>query len=471
MKIPALLSAGSRAVRPSPQLFTLAVAIALISPASAALCLFDPTFNVGAGADGPVNSIVVDHQGNIWVGGEFGCISGETNAYLARLTPGGFVEQSTPISADGPVHRLAMQSDGRILVAGGFSTLQGTARHGLARFHQDGTLDMTFDAISTLGPDLNMFTLAIQPDGKILAASEFNDVQGCRVFRLLSDGQPDPDFANTNIFAGQVFSFAMGASNAILVGGKFIGHNAFFQPGLALMHSNGVIAKTWSNQLAEGSAIFTLATHSDGAVLVAGSFIPQGQSRRVLGRLTHDFVWDTNFTTDPFDALLSGYWLSKVTALLPQPDGSWVVGGGFYEVGGYNRRHLVRLNEQGQVDPCFDPGLGLGGTDEVRTVAQQTNGCILVGGKFQGVDGRDQPSNIARALPQSECGATRVHLVRPDGESVLVLGTFPPGGTNHLERSTNQVDWVTVDSGTNYYVIHFEIPEHPAVFFRVRKQY
>lgn len=433
--------------------------------------LFDRSFASGSGADLPVNSVVVDQQGQIWVGGEFQMISGQSNAYLARLNPNGTVIAPGEFSADGPVHRLAIQSDGKVLVAGAFSNLLGHAKCALARFHSNGTLDTSFDASNSLGANSSVFTLSIQPDGRILAATEYNNMQGCRVFRLLSDGQPDPDFANTNIFAGQVFTFATATSNAILAGGTFIGYNATGQTGLALMQSNGVIISSWSNHMAGMPSVFTLLTQENGGVLVGGHFQRVGQQEELLGRLTPDLQWDGTFATDEFGRL-SGLWNQKVTTLLLQPDGALVVGGGFYEVGGYNRRHLVRLTPKGRVDPCFDPGLGLGGTDEVRSMARQTNGCILVGGNFQGVDGVNEQANIAKAFPQGECNATRVHLVRiPNNDALLALGTFPPGGTNYLERSTNLVDWVAVDSGTNYYVQHFEFSGQPTAFFRVRKQY
>ena len=82
---------------------------------------------------------------------------------------------TTDVSGTFDVGRaLALQTDGKILLAGPVGA-PGTYDMGLARYTPDGDLDPTFGAgglvVTAVGPGDDWATsLALQPDGKILAA-------------------------------------------------------------------------------------------------------------------------------------------------------------------------------------------------------------------------------------------------------------------------------------------------------------
>jgi len=249
--------------------------------------------------------------------------------------------------------------------------------------------------------------------------------------------------------------------------------NGIARPGLVLLSPTGDLDTSFDPHLEDGAAVFCLVEDDQGRVLVGGRMRRQNvPGWRMLARLKPDLSWDEEFTTDDFatdDAFLGEQGIKSV---LLQTDGKLVVAGCFYEVGGYWRRHLVRLDSQGHVDPCFDPGLGLGDFYGAHSLAQQADGRILVGGWFYGFDGIVAIDNLVRVLPQNECNATRVHLVRYPSGGMIAAGTCPPGGTNLLQMSTNLVDWTTVISQTNPYSICFPSSETiPAAFFRVKKEF
>src|SRR5947209_4041273 len=66
--------------------------------------------------------------------------------------------------ADAAVESMAIQADGKILVGGFFATLGGQSRLRIGRLNADGTLDTSFDPAAS-GP---VYSQAVQPDGKIL---------------------------------------------------------------------------------------------------------------------------------------------------------------------------------------------------------------------------------------------------------------------------------------------------------------
>src|SRR5262249_57418328 len=92
-------------------------------------------------------------------------------------------------------YSLAVQQDGKIVLAGEAS-LNGDRDFALARYNGDGTLDASFGTggkvTTTFGQNDVAFSVAVQPDGKIVTA-------GFGLFRFAlarynSNGTLDPSF-------------------------------------------------------------------------------------------------------------------------------------------------------------------------------------------------------------------------------------------------------------------------------------
>src|SRR5438105_13612277 len=78
-------------------------------------------------------------------------------------------------NANGGVYVVVVQPDGKILIGGDFTTLSpnsgaAVTRNHIARLNPDGTLDIAFN------PNANntVYSIAVQADGKILVAGQFN---------------------------------------------------------------------------------------------------------------------------------------------------------------------------------------------------------------------------------------------------------------------------------------------------------
>ena len=428
--------------------------------------LFDSSFQIGAGANGAVNAILVQQDGKIMVGGEFTVIVGQTNAYLGRLNSDGQLDASFGSGTDGIVNHLLQLPDGKVLVAGEFTNLQGVARHSLGRLLTNGLVDLSFDAGTNFESDEIVRTICLQSDGKIVTASEkvLVGYLMSRFSRFHPDGQLDTSFVRTNPALSSVFALLPLTNGTILAGGGFHGLGTPSYSGLALLGEDGQVDINFVSLLTNYSTVFSLTELTNGNILVGGLLNLTGLNRQeAVAQLTPLWQWDTNFVTDEFEFP----WGATVRCVLIQPDEKIVVGGLFQEVGGYWRRHIARLDSQGHVDPCFDPGLGLGNFDGARALARQSDGCILVGGSFDSTQWFGV-ANLARLLPQSDCGAMRTYLLNSGG-GMVSIGTCPPGGTNLLQMSTNLVDWQTMDTQTVPYVFWVVDTTQPKAFFRVKK--
>lgn len=344
-----------------------------------------------------VRALALQADGKLVVAGAFGQANGQPRFNLARLNPDGALDPSFNPGAgtDGRVDALAVQPDGGIVIAGYFLNVNGAPRNGLARLNADGSLDGGFDPGS--GADGFVSGLVLQPDGKLLVAGGFQHIGGAArnfLVRLNADGSFDPSF----------------------------------DPG-----AGGIVSTARF-----GGGVGAFARQPDGKLLIGGIFESVGGlPRRGLARLGADGGVDPSF--DPAGAGTDGF----VECFAVQPDGKVLVGGYFRQAGGVARNGLARLNADGSLDPSFDPGAGpqlsfpVNGTGPgVNTVVLQPDGKALVGGYFDyfsdrllngmlrlNADGSTDAGWGIEAVPTFlETGVTALALQR-DGK-VVVGGGF-----------------------------------------------
>lgn len=95
----------------------------------------DPTFDPGGGPSSTVYDVAVDHEGRVLVGGTFTSVGGETCFRLARLGGDGALDHSfrTGSGFNSTVQTVLVQSDGAVLVGGSFSRYQGLTQGRLVR--------------------------------------------------------------------------------------------------------------------------------------------------------------------------------------------------------------------------------------------------------------------------------------------------------------------------------------------------
>lgn len=163
------------------------------SPRKASLCRIDSTGAVdstfngitgGAHVDGSPGSIrsvldiEVEMDGRILIAGSFTAYNGTTCGGFARLTSAGALDGTLTAGAtNGTPNTILVQPDGRILVGGGFTLFNNTAVNFLARLSAaDGTVESTFTAAG--GANTTIYTLAMQPEGKMLIGGNSATFQG-----------------------------------------------------------------------------------------------------------------------------------------------------------------------------------------------------------------------------------------------------------------------------------------------------
>lgn len=95
----------------------------------------DPTFNVGAGANGTVYDIEVQPDGNIVVGGEFTQFGSLPRSRITRLLTTGANDTSINFGsgANGYIAAIELQNDRKIVIGGNFTVFDSLPRNRIAR--------------------------------------------------------------------------------------------------------------------------------------------------------------------------------------------------------------------------------------------------------------------------------------------------------------------------------------------------
>ena len=389
----------------------------------------DESFTAQTSSSGSVQVLALQPNGKILVGGSYDDLAGGTKEYFGRLNANGTLDSTCGGTVVGSVDAIDLQADGKIVIGGLVNTVDGSSRTRIARLNPDCSLDTDFDPILGNGA-MRVFSIAVQPNGKILICGLFATVNGesrANIARLNLDGTTDLGF-NPGA-SGIVRTQAVQQDGSILLGGEFTTLAGEARSFLGRLYPDGSL----DDDLNPGanSLVLAFALQPDGKILVGGNFSDLGGFACLgLARLMPDGSIDPSFTCS------TGYNPVRVDALAVQPDGKILVGGYFTFTDSLGSDHsaLVRLMPDGTVDPTFDPQTQ--DIDWIYAISVLPDGKIMVAGSFTSIGGQNC-GNVARLYSDgsadntfiADVGSTILAMVvQPDGKVVVAGEIFPEGG-------------------------------------------
>ncbi|MFL5798198.1 MAG: delta-60 repeat domain-containing protein [Actinomycetota bacterium] len=296
-------------------------------------------------------------------------------------------------SAD-EAHAVAVQPDGKIVAAG-----ESTGDFALARYTTAGTLDPSFgdggrvQTVFDLGSDDVVSALAIQADGKIVAVGVSNnrfalaryDTDGALDTTFNGDGKVITQFTSGS--ADLAFAVAVQADGKIVAAG--VSNDKF---ALARYKTNGALDTAFNGDgkvithFTAGSAdqAQSVAIQADGKIVAAGESFPSSSATAdfALARYTPGGGLDTTFSGDgKLTTCFAAGSDDSADAVAVQADGR-IVAAGFSG----QRFGLSRYTPAGRLDATWG---GDGkvttrfsdrSTDSADAVAIQENGKIVAAG-------------------------------------------------------------------------------------------
>lgn len=423
----------------------------------------DSSFDPGAAATSVsasitaslVRAIALQPDGKILIAGHFRKYNGADRSCIARLNTDGSLDSSfvpeTGINEYGTLFSVVLQPDGKILIGGSFQIYDNIWRRNIARLNPDGSTDLSFDPGT--GPDGVIQAVALQPDGKILVGGNFthyNFIAVKNLARLNADGSFDGYFVSGIALSYFVCSIIFQATDhKILIGGQFSRYSGIGPNNIARLRADGSIDTAFDPGTETNGTVRVVAPSiaADGKVLIGGEFTKyNGAGRNRIARLNGNGSLDDSF------ASLAGV-NGAINAIVLQPDGRILIGGTFKECNGTGRSNIARLKSDGSIDTSFGTWMGVEGerwSTKVGVIALQPDGKIVIGGDFSKCNGINRNS-IARlhadgSLDHSFDPGAGVYgyvnsiAIQPDGK-IFIGGAF----TEYNGESTRHIARLNAD--------------------------
>ncbi len=384
---------------------------------------------------------------------------------------------------------VLMLPDGRILVGG--TTVNNASGidddMALAMYLPDGSLDSSFSGnglhTSSIGGRDAIKALAVQPDGKILAATNFflNNNNDIALVRYLPNAAKDITFGtfagtnridlgtNQDVVNDMVL---LPDGKIILVGSKGGGVNSdfvvirFTELGIvdSSFGTDGIVTTDFTGNV---DYAYAVALQSDGKLVVAGRvndgqatdneafgvarYLPNGDLDASFGTGGKLFVKFTGFIE----------WANDVAIL---PSGRIVVAGHCHQ-NGILKYAITRLETDGSLDNTFGTGgksiLSFGSWSHANSLAVQPDGKYLIGG-FGGAG----QFFIARTTVDGQLDPTFTDSAGIVGGVLTTIGNFAECTAMALQADGRLVAVGT--SGNDFAVVRYltdgNVGIHPTVF-------
>jgi len=376
-----------------------------------------------------IGGISVSNDGSIFVAGTWDSVNGLDRKFLVKLLPAGNVDMSfnSPAVLNGG--QVEVLPDGKVLYS---ANIDISGLNKLFRLNADGSPDGTYvqdPAVLTL---LNTWGIDSLQRTTVYAST----TSGNRIVRLNSNGGLDNSFVPILETYGTVNALARQPDGKVLVAGVYTSMNGVVRTNFSRVNSDGSLDTTFDAGSGFSSPPSQLLVQADGRVIAVGEFTSyNGASVTGIVRINTDGSRDSTFNVTTSQS-------PRVAAT--RIDGRIIIGGSFTTVNGTARTGIARLNTDGSLDTAFNPIFGGGAS--IYSLAPLSDGNIMVGGAFSGVNGFNR-SNFVRLTADGSLDqtftATSVSsvtklIVQPDGK--FLIGTFSPTSSISRRNTDGSVD-------------------------------
>lgn len=339
-------------------------------------------------------------------------------------------------------YAVAIQPDGKIVIAG--SAYDGNGDDfALARYNTNGTLDNTFTSDGLLTTDFGTsediaHSVAIQPDGKIVAAGITGDVsRDFAIVRYNADGTLDNGFGTNgkvttdyNSNDNGIYSISIQPNGKIVAVG-FANNGSDGDFFLVRYNTDGTLDNGFGiggkliTDIGENDYTHSVIIQPDGKIVVAGGSGNAPNADFALARYNEDGTLDNSFgtggkiTTD-FNNNSDG-----ASSLVIQSDGK-IVAVGFAN---NNDFALARYNTDGTLDNSFSSD-GKLTTDFDTYIDGALSAAIQPDGKIvtAGISFLSSAANMAFALARYNSDGTLDNSFSSDGKLVTDFGIGDDSG-------------------------------------------
>lgn len=334
-------------------------------------------FNIwGLGVNGAVWCYALQTDEKIIIGGLFSSYNGVSRNNIMRINADGTLDHTfNPGSGTNNwVESIVLQPDGKILVGGYFNAYNGIPKKGLVRLNNDGSLDNGFEVSTT--DYIQVESISLQPDGKIIIGGDIGGFTSQNILRLQSNGIIDTTFNTGTGTNSTVWKTLIQPDGKIIITGFFTNYNGIKCNRIVRLNSNGSIDNTFNVSSGVNNGILT-CIQSNGKIIIGGQFTSyNGSPVNRIARLNADGSFDNTFNVGM--GANNTIWTSSFLG-----NDKIMIGGNFTSYDGSAASYIACLNSDGKLDNTFDKGTDYG----VFASLLQKDGNIIVGGNFTSYNG------------------------------------------------------------------------------------
>jgi uncharacterized delta-60 repeat protein len=429
------------------------------------------SFSAGTGFDNSILNGEVQPDGKIIVVGVFEGFNGNVIARgIARLNTNGTLDNTfnsvLGFNSGSDINTVKIQSDGKILVGGNFTSYSGVSYKNLIRLESDGSVDNTFN-IGT-GFTNQIQTISIQSDGKIIVGGNQLFAGEFGLVRLNTDGTKDNSFPTNGFGSGiQVSTTLIDPNGKIMAGGNFGDYSGTSVQNVLRLNTDGTLDNTFSTGIIStiGPPDITGISNVGGQYLITGNFnIVFGLPNLGIVRLNSDGSIDNTFNSGTGFSPIGSFNVLIFNKVLN--NGVYAIFGSFTSYNGVITNRIAFLNPSGTLMSCnpilvtptptptntptpsstppppFDP-LSLGNlqhwylSTSGATASSWTNSGLLGGSINQG-NAAEQPSVITETL--GSFTGTAVNYINGQRQSGGFTNTNFSSTTIFFVAKLNSVD-------------------------------
>ncbi len=397
----------------------------------------DISYNSATLESSDVTKFVLMPNGQVLVGGAFRIINNITVNYIARLNADGTVDTSfNPggTGASSTVSGFDVLPDGKIIIGGTFFFYNGVSRRKNARLNSDGTLDTTYNYTADINNSAFISSVVSIGDGKFYLGGSDSTNTFQKLIRVNADGTRDTAFNAAFYQPGSVTQVLSQPDGKFIITGDFTRVYGIERPFIARLDANGsldagfnppVNDKCFSIALQPDGKIFCgtrrfnadgtldasfqppsfgialaykILVLPDGKILFGGSFSIPGNPTTNVIRLNANGSDDATFNKVIINQRANNL-TPPISGLKLQSDGKIVITGDFARINNVSRGRIARFNPDGTTDTTFFSTVGA--NNDIYDLTIQSDGKIVIGGTFSGVNGVANTFYLARLLPDS----------------------------------------------------------------------
>lgn len=333
--------------------------------------------------------IIANSNQQLFIGGNIDKFNDNKISGLASFSLSGeFNDFNAKLGSEPIINTIKIQENGQIVIGGSFIEVNGVTVKNYARLNQDGSLDTVFAKNSGTGPDREILVITLQDDGKILlggAFDNFNDnPEKAKLIRLNQDGSIDEDF-NPHIWGNFVGlgikQIKLIDNGQIIIAGSFSYINDSYINNFARLNPDGShdISFNPDNFLSYFDVVNALDFTSDTSIIIAGTTLGAGGfviRTDSLGVVDNSFNLDFNLN------------YTDVNSLKVLKNNNIIFGGYFAQVVPDEGKPIYQIDKDGNTIDSISISIKDGWLKKIFEVNDST---VFILGSFKKVNNVDQP--------------------------------------------------------------------------------